>query len=39
MKKVFKLSFLTMIIGISICLLVGCSEASKVNYNMSKQAD
>lgn len=39
MKKVFKLSFLTMVIGISICLLVGCSEASKVNYNISKQAD
>lgn len=39
MKKVFKLSLLTMVIGISICLLVGCSEASKVNYNISKQAD
>lgn len=39
MKKVFKLSFSTMVIGISICLLVGCSEASKVNYNISKQAD
>ena len=22
-----------------ICLVTGCSEASKVNYNMSKQAD
>lgn len=36
MKKIFIL-FLVAILSFGIC--AGCSEASKVNYNMNKQAD
>ena len=39
MKKKFKIIFLTIASVVLICLITGCSEASRVNYNMSKQAD
>ena len=37
-KNMKKLWFAAIAIAL-ICLVTGCSEASKVNYNMSKQAD
>ncbi len=39
MKKVFKFLFLTIAMVVLVYLLTGCSEASRVNYNMSKQAN
>ena len=39
MQKEFEILFLTMAMVVLICLVTGCSEASKVNYNISKQAN
>ena len=39
MKRNIKFLFLIVSMLALICLFTGCSEASKVNYNMSKQAD
>lgn len=39
MKKEFKILFLAIASAVLICLVTGCSEAERVNYNMSKQAD
>lgn len=39
MKRNIKFLFLIVSMLTLICLFTGCSEASKVNYNMSKQAD
>ena len=39
MKKKFKILFLTIAAAVLICLIAGCSEAERVNHNMSKQAD
>ena len=39
MKKEFKILFLTIASAVLFCLVTGCSEAERVNYNMSKQAD
>ena len=39
MKKYFKMGIISIMIIAMVSVLAGCSEASKVNYNMSKQAD
>lgn len=39
MKKLFTSVLLTILMAVSSCIFTGCSEASRVNYNMSKQAD
>lgn len=39
MKKYFKMCIISIMIIAVISVLTGCSEASKVNYNISKQAD
>lgn len=39
MKKHFKIALLCMIFVLCVALMTGCSEASKVNHNLSKEAD
>ena len=36
MKKIFSI---VMIIAITLCMLASCTEANRVSYNISKQAD
>ena len=39
MMKKFKICTLLALAVLLVTILVGCSEADKVNYNMNKQAD
>lgn len=39
MKSLLKKSIIAVIISISVICLASCSEASKVNHNLSKQAN
>lgn len=39
MKKIIKTVILTMLLALCAVIMTGCSEADKVNYNISKQAN